>query len=124
MNCYIRHYVEFAYPGALLPDLLVKELKEGEKQNIQLPNGAYGYRFFDEKEIPSTANKGLVLKGGRFNISPWYYKGEKYSLDEIKEKFPDKKILISNMTYNNWNNVVKTRGGQFIPLDEGDVVFD
>lgn len=116
-----RHYVEFLYPGIIVSETSVKELKEGERDNIQMPDGAFGYRFFEVMETKT--DDGEVLKSKRRNVSNWYYEGKKLSLVDVETLYPKEKILISNMRNNNWMYVVKTKFGQFIPFLEGDVVL-
>lgn len=118
---YNRHYVEFLYPGAFVSESSVREIKEGERDNIEIPDGAFGYRFFERMETKS--DNGETLKGNKRNVTGWHYKGQKLSLVDIENMYPEKDILISNMRNNNWMYVVKTKFGQFIPLSGGDVVL-
>jgi hypothetical protein len=43
---------------------------------------------------------------------------------EVEEKYPDSRILLTNMRVNNWETVVRTRRGNFQPLAENDVVLN
>lgn len=117
----IRHYVEFFYPGVICTDTSEREVLDRYPSSLNVPENAFGFRFFD-REVVETLS-GEELKGEKKNFSSNYYYGERYSLAEIKNYMPDKKVLIANMEGNNFPAVVKTRFGQFMPLRHGDIVL-
>ena len=43
------------------------------------------------------------------------------TLEEVKENVPDNRILVANMENNHYDKVVKTKFGQFIPLEKDDI---
>jgi len=50
------------------------------------------------------------------------YKGEKLSVSDVEALPGDNRILLANMRGNRWDAVVRTRRGNFQPLEDGDVV--
>lgn len=116
----LKHFVEFSFHGAFLSEYQVKEVTERNPELVTVPEGAFAYRFFDRTE---TSIDGEVLVGERKNISPLTYIGKEYTLEEVKDQFPECHILISNMEVNGWSRVVKTRCGNWQPLLEGDIVI-
>ena len=116
----LKHYVEYFYLGILFPRIEVKEILERRVDSIDLPNGAYGFRFFDREVINKN---GETLIGKMKNISERYYKGEIYTLQDVKNKFHTEDILISNMKCNGWGKVIKTCCGNFLPFRKGDKII-
>ena len=116
-----KTFVEFLYPGSFFSESKIEEVSS--RNQVSIPEGSYGYRFFDQthQEVD-----GEVLIGKKKNYSGVTYKGDVYTLDKIKKKFGDDEkyhILISNCEINNWNRVVRTCRGNWQPLEENDVVM-
>ena len=116
----LRHYVEIFYPGSLFQRSEVKEIEERNPALVDVPDDAFGYRFFDRTEVMSD---GKVATGEKENISGMTYFGTAYTLEEIKAKFPQDKTLISNMELYKWKYLVKTRCGNWQVLEKGDQVI-
>lgn len=116
----LKHYVKFSFPGAFFTEHAIQEVAERNSQLITVPEGAFAYRFFDRTE---EVVDGETLLGKEKNYSPITYFGTAYTLEEVKTQFPECTTLISNMEYNGWNRVVKTRRGNWQPLEEGDTVI-
>ncbi|MCI8655787.1 MAG: hypothetical protein HFJ48_08055 [Clostridia bacterium] len=119
----LKHFVEYLYPGVFVSETSVEEIAERDTKKVTFSDGCFGFRFFDKSV---TVVDGETLTGERKNISNWYYQGEKMTLAEVKEKHGDDRdyhILISNMENNGYNAVVKTKFGQFIPLNDGDTII-
>lgn len=114
----IKHYVEFYYPGIIVADTSVCSI-ESRDQKIDMPKGAYGYRFFDREEIETS--EGETLRGDRKSISALHVFGKKLNLEEAKQ-LPRSEILVSNMRANGWKYVVKTDLGNIIEFREEDVL--
>lgn len=116
----IRHYVEYVIPGSFFNEYSVREIKDRNKKLEDIPNGTVGFRFYDCNE---EVIDGKKMMGVRENISPMTYVGRKYTLAEVKKKFPELTTLISNMKSNGWNRAVKTIKGNWQPLEKGDKVI-
>lgn len=114
-----KHYVEFYYPGSFVSETSTEEI-ESRTANFEIPKYCFGFMFFDQEE---TLLDGETLYGNRKNKSNFFYFGKAYTLAEVKKTFPDARILISNMKGNGWDSVVKTRRGNFQPLEKEDVVL-
>lgn len=113
-----RHYVEFYFPGSFFAETSVKEI--GDRDDVfKIPKGCYGYCFFDREEVMVDGEK---LTGKRKNQSGMVFFGKKYSVKELKRKFPDEKRLISNVERNGFEFAVRTVIGNWQPVREGDTV--
>jgi len=89
-----------------------------------IPRNCFGFYFYDIYETVDP--KGNPIFGPRENVSPMTYFGDPYNLDQIRAlNAQDRKfdILLSNMEANSWSRVVKTRIGNWQPLDQGDKVI-
>jgi len=116
----VKQYVEFLYPGALVSETEVKEVKDRDPSRLEVPEGCFGYRFFDRQEA---VVDGETLVGQPRNYSGMTYFGQAMTLAEVKREMPDALTLISNMEGNGWERVVKTRRGNFQPLELEDRVI-
>ena len=106
------HYVQFLQPGALVSETSNKRIRSRNPENVKLPSEfTFGFRFFSQIEVTKDGEK---LIGRAKDWSGTYYPdGTIYSLKEVKRYLPNEKILISNMTINNMETVVKTCIGNF-----------
>ena len=117
----IKQYVEFFYPGSFVST--TSELEVADRKPLrEIPDGAYGYRFFARIEV---VEEGETLVGKNKDYSPMTYYGEALTLKDIKAMKPpgDYSILVLNMEGNKWGRVVRTIHGSFRPLSDGDVVL-
>ena len=114
----LKQYVEFFFPGSFASETSAQEVAS-RADAVELPRGAYGYRFFARREIEQG---GEVLKGERKDIGPMTYYGEVLTLEDVQSLTGDYRILASNMKCNGWDRVVRTVRGNFQPLDTCDVV--
>lgn len=113
-----RKYIEHVYQHGFGADTSVKEVVPGADPYDLM---ADGYRFFEIEEVVDPRS-GEVLRGKRKNYTGWIYRGERLTVEDVREKYPDKHILIDNMTSNKFD-VVRTRGGAHWPLHDGDIVI-
>lgn len=116
----IKQYVEFMYPGAFFSETEVREVKERDPTKLEVPQGCFGYRFFERQEVQEG---GETLFGQPRNYSGTTYFGKAMTIADVKREMPDAKTLISNMENNGWDKVVKTRRGNFQPLQLEDRVI-
>ena len=114
-----KQYVEFLYPGALVPESEVREVPNREA-SVEVPKGCFAYKFFERQETES--EDGEVLLGRPRNYSGTHYFGKVMSLDDVKREMPNQRTLISNMEGNGWDRVVQTRRGNYQPFTEQDVL--
>lgn len=117
----LKHYVEFSYPGVFLDEYSHEEISERKPELVNVPKGAFAYRFYDQEQVTI---EGELLKGEPKNYSAYTYFGKSYTLEEIKQEFPETTTLIRNLENNGWNRAVKTIRGNWKPLMEGDVVIE
>lgn len=116
----LKQYIEFFYPGLFVSESSEQEVAD-RTPPVELPKGAYGYRFFARSEV---THDGETLRGQPKDYSGMTYYGEVMTLEEVKALTPsgDYRILVSNMECNGWGRVVRTVRGQFMPLNDGDSV--
>jgi len=118
---YTKHFVEFLSPGVFMSESSSKEVNSRDYSEVKIGNYCFGYRFYDRNEF-SHLDTGEILKGKSTNYSPWTYFGEVMTLAQVKKNVPDNRILVANMTNNGYKKVVKTKFGQYIPLEPKDKV--
>lgn len=117
MKVGIKHYVEYYYPGFFVSESSEEEIEGG----LKFPKNAYGFRFFDRK---ISSDNETEMKSDKLNISPLHFiGGERMTLAEVKEKMPEKNILINNMETNDYPEIVNTKFGQLFPLEKGSKIF-
>jgi len=118
---YTKHFVEFLSPGSFFSESSSKEVKSRNDSQIKIGDHCFGYRFYDRNEF-SHPDTGETLKGKPMNYSHWTYFGEVMTLAQVKKNVPDNRILVTNMINNGYKKVVKTKFGQYIPLEPKDKV--
>jgi hypothetical protein len=122
-----KTYVEFSYPGALFAETEDKEIITRDVKKVLkiMPKGAFCFRFYDmtSKEVTIDGEQETVF-GKEKNKSGKYYPGATpYTIEQVKKMGKDFSILASNMECNNWPTVIKTRIGNFQPLEKGDIIL-
>ena len=117
----LKHFVEFSFPGVFLSEYSHEEIAERKPELVTVPEGAFAYRFYDQEQMMVGDE---LLTGKCKNYSGYTYFGKAYTLEEVKRDFPQHTTLIANMECNGWNTVVKTRRGNWQPLNEGDTVIE
>ena len=121
-----RTYVEFVYPGIIVSETSVKEVESRDTSEVKVPDGAFGFRFFDVLIAKVECDgKTVELRSDRLNQSPMhYYGGRILTREEVEREVPDNRILLDNMDGNGWNRVIKTRMGNFQPFEESDAFVE
>lgn len=115
------HYVELLYAGIFMSETNEKKVKKRDHTKIKAPKDCFGYRFFSREE---TDSNGEILKGKKKNYSGYYYFGEVYTKEDVEKYVDNPRILLSNMSGNGYDKVVKTRLGNFQPFYTGkDVIL-
>lgn len=109
----IKLYVEQYFPGFMFAETSVKEVDS--IGSFKPDENAFGYRFF---EVIEANVDGVICKSNRMNYSNKYYIG---TLIKIEDVDPNS-VLYSNMRSNRWYSCVKTKHGQYFPLERGDRV--
>lgn len=110
----LKHYVTFLVPSLFFAEQLPREISDREAPVNDIPNGAFAYYFFD---LDESANKPKNVS------SRTYLGGQVYSLEQVKEQFPEYKTLILNMENNKLPRVILTPTGNWYPFAEGDIVL-
>lgn len=118
----LKHYVEILSPGTVVCYSSVEEIAERDPNKVELTDDCFAFRFFDRTII---VTDGKTRTGSKKNVSGWYYKGEKMTLDQVKaaNNTGEYNTLIFNMECDHLDAVVKTDFGKFVELHENDVVI-
>jgi len=119
-----KTYVEFFYPGSFFSESEVKEVKT-RSTSLFVPAGAFAFQFYDQSSKKTKINgEEQTVWGKRKNLSGKYYpKGMKFNLEDVRGMGKDYSILASNMECNDWPFVVRTRCGNFQPLEKYDEIL-
>jgi hypothetical protein len=125
----VETYVELIHPGSFFSETSCRRVESRAPIDVSAKDlRAFGYRFFDVRVFSATREDGEMFetREARSNVSRWTYAGEKLARADVEllERADGKRweILLSNMRCNGIEHVVRTRFGQCIPLDPGDVV--
>lgn len=110
-------YAEFFFPGSFVSESSVRQIADRGSVG-DWPQRAYACRTY---ELTVTEVDGERVTGKPRDYSPMTFRGEPFTLDKVKQFYPDSKILIANMEGNGWNRVVRTLHGQFFPMDAKDL---
>lgn len=120
----LKHYVEYLFQSVLTSETSVSEITERDVINLsKIPDNCVGLRFFDRS---ATIVDGETLLGNKKNISGWFLRGEKMTLEQIKVAYgSDSKYetLIWNMENNHWHTAVRTRFGRFMIMESDDKII-
>ena len=122
----LQHYAEFylaplpTSPYAVLEVLnpltsLVK-VKERSLSGVNIPEEAFGYRFFDRMECDSQIGGSLV--GKILNPSSSSYFGKVVTMENMASEVPNPQLLESLMIEKGYKKMVKTIRENFHPLKE------
>lgn len=117
-----RTFLKKFYPGSFVSESNHVEVPDRSKPE-KVENGCYAYQFYERTEI---VQDGETLAGKPKNYSPMYYVGGTiHNLESIQQITAfDTTILQRNMTGNNWEFVVETRLGQFMPFGDDDFIVE
>lgn len=118
-----QHYIEWLMPGSFLSETYSEKVQRAGFVPEKIPDRVFGYRHYSRTEMISN---GEHLVGSPSERTGTTYFGEELDMAGVialNEKFDGNyRILISNMENNGWTRVVRTRFGQFFPLEDGDNV--
>jgi len=121
-------FVEKLVPGTLFSGAHVEEVADHSPPD-NTTGRYFGFRFFEQTIHKATRDDGVVFDspGEKTNFSAWTYWGREYSLDEVRAmavRNPSRyNILLSNLVINDYARVVRTKFGQFMPLEPEDKVI-
>lgn len=108
-----KHFVTFYSPGNFVAETTTKPIGKWHKdiaikisKAIKERHGALPYGFcFTCRENDGTALDSKEIARSRM----YYLGGDVLTLQEVKEKMPNERTLISNMECNGWDKVVINR---------------
>lgn len=105
----MEKYVEFYFPGVSVSGSCERKVKNEDISAItNIPKYALFFRFFDQSD-----------DGSKLNFSKRYWLGKKFSIEELKIKYPQ----VSISQFVGCQNVVKSSTGGFYPLEDLDAVI-
>lgn len=113
-----KTYVKFYYPGTIVDESTIAEVKSRGVSELQIPDGAFGFQFFD---LLISEDKGVEMVSDRLDVSKMhYYGGRIMTVEEVIAEMPEKRILIANMRANGFK-VIHCPTGNFKPFFEEDI---
>ena len=118
--------VDFLFPGSFFSENETKVVKSRDPEKVKVPDGCFAFSFYDliVTTVILPSGKKIVDYETKNRSKKFYPDAKIYSLQEIKEmKDNGNKILISNMECNHWDRVVRTRSGNYQPLEKGDRII-
>lgn len=115
----LKQYVTFLIPGSFFPNEQTEEIFS-RNQVLDIPDNCFAYQFFDREEVEQD---GELLVGNKKNVSGRFYLGKTMTAQEIEAEGGHNQILLANMKINGWDKVVKTRMGNYQPIEKDDVVL-
>lgn len=100
-------FVACYYPDQ--PYCTIHKVINRDPHTVQVPRGAYCFRYFDEW---STVIDSVTLKSGKLNYSPvYFYGGRLLSLDDVIREMPQLTTLIRSMQVNGYERIIKCPDG-------------
>jgi len=122
-----KTYVEYMYPGSFMSEYESHVAENRDPKKLNVPKSAFGFKFYDQtsKKI-KIDGKEQTAWGARKKESGIYYPSGQVFTAETLRALKDGQaydILIYNMECNGWKQVVRTRRGNFQPLETNDVIL-
>ena len=126
MNHVRKTYIEFLYPGSFFSESSTQEGTTRDVSKVKVPKNAFGFEFFDIlSAVVDADGKKARITSKRINVSPMhYYGGKLYTVAELKRKFPNERILISNIEDNGHRKAIRCRTGNWQPFEKTDVFVE
>jgi hypothetical protein len=124
----VEHWVTYLFPGSFFNEEGSVKLTSRDQIEAlkKMPRRAFAFSLYDVEvrtgvleDGEKIVNRRTVNKGNKF-----YPDGAIYSKQDVAREFGIDSILYANMDCNDWKRLVKTRTGNFQPLEEGDEVVD
>ncbi len=120
----IEHYVEYLYPGSLLPEESVIKIDAPADLKVALKYlqpGCFAFSFFSLRIREAEVEGKKIRDAERFDVSArWYPDADVFTLDSVRDMGPEFQILSGNMECNGWPRVVRTRRGNWQPFLDAD----
>lgn len=124
--------IKALYPGSLFAEERCNDLTDEQASmtprqlsDALVPKGAFAFSIQTVREQTSTLEDGrteqhreVIDESGRY-----YPGGQSMTEEDIKRLDGDYEILLSNMRNNGWPVLVRTRRGNWQPLQEQDVIL-
>ena len=113
MNSVTRYYIVRYYDnGRILADSEVEEVGSPDPRKVVWGNC---YAFYIYQQDCIVDEHGVEFKGQPKNSSKLYYHPDSYieSLEQVKLNPMATRILISNMSSNNWQQIIWNRYGRW-----------
>lgn len=112
-------FVEYYMPDLLADDVQTKQVASRDLSQLDLPKGAYAFRFYD---IVSDESQGTPLSSGRVNVSPMHYIGGRVlTLTDVQAEMPDAEWLINSIKGHGFRPAFTERPDHFVIMEEGAI---
>lgn len=122
----VEHWAEYWLPGSFVSETDTKKLeyRSVEEALRKMPKNAYAFNLYDIRVRTGQLEDGhdIVDRKAENRSGRYYPGGRRYNLDEAKREHGERSILVSNMECNKYD-VVKTRLGNYQPIEPGDSII-
>ncbi len=123
----LRERAEYFYPGSMVNEASSEDVNGRSLQQLASEADSYAFAVRTYKDVVGKVEvEGAIveIKSAPFNISGLaYIDGEVFTLDDVKNQFPEHRTLISNMEGNRWDKVVRSRCGNWQPFNNDDSII-
>jgi len=123
MGCIRKTFVEFAFRDESFHNS-AKEVKSRDVSKIKIPDGVFGFKFFDIIVKQARINGRVIeTESSRINESPTYFCGGRlYSMKDVRREIPNGDVLLAIMRVNDCTRVIRTRTGNICLFDKKDLL--
>lgn len=124
----VKHRVEYLMPGSFYAEESYADLESRsiDEAVAKAPSRAFCFVLYDVPEIDFEYDETrFSVSAKRQNVSARHYiGGEVFTVDDLKAMNGDGRldILISNAEGNGWPQIIRTRAGNWQPLEDGDIL--
>ena len=116
----IQHKAKFISQGSFFNEEACVEVDTADPNKVVPPSHAFAFTLYDRITQRAVLEDGREVKHTETKEMPGIYyihPARVLSLENVKQEFPNEKILISNMECNDWELVIQTRAGNFQPFN-------
>ena len=108
MHKHTVHYVIFWSPGSFVANEQTMTVQTSDPRKVAWPDNAYAFRLFRREDV---IDGDKTYEGKPEQIGPIYYHPASVvqSLDEVRANPRATPILLDNMRFNGWEQIIWTR---------------
>lgn len=105
----VPYWVRFWSPGLVFGNQWTQDIDHLDPARIEWPENAYAFSLHQRTDIIDDDDQRF--EGKSQQVGPLYYHPKSYveTLEEVKERLPNERILIDNMECNGYHRIIWTR---------------